>query len=402
MDDRRPYVFKTSDYGKTWTKIVDGIAANDFAHAIREDPVRAGLLYLGTEHGVYVSFNAGESWQPLSLNLPDTQVADITVARDDLVIATHGRSFYVLDNIAVLRQLSQEVASRSAYLFKPTDVIRSLERAAVDYCLAKSTPDLAIEILDGKGEVIRRFEPHKATEGAPGQSAPPAALESSAGIHRIVWDLRYPGPVTFPGIVLRYAEPGQGPVAPPGEYSVRLTANGQTQKQKFRVIRNPKLAGVTDSDLQEQFRLAIQLRDETTHAHRIVIAARSLREQIARKIAAATDTNLKRLAGNISSKLDEIESDIYQVRNRSPRDTLNYPIRLNNQLAVLQRLVDTGDAKPTDQDYAVLRELTSRLDEIRARMEAVLQGDLPELNRRLVELGIQGVSVKQGSTEWRD
>jgi hypothetical protein len=394
MDDRRPYVFKTSDYGKTWTKIIDGIAANDFAHVIREDPFRSGLLYLGTEHGIYVSFNAGAEWQPMSLNLPDTQVADIAVSRDDLAIATHGRSFYVLDNIAVVRQLSQEVAGRSAFLFKPSDVIRSLGRTVIDYRLAKSTPDLAIEILDGTGEVIRRFVPRKGADGATGQSAPLPALESGAGIHRIAWDLRYPGPVTFPGIVLRYAEPGQGPVAPPGEYSVRLTADGKTQVQKFEVIRNPKLTGVTDSDLQEQFHLAIQLRDETSRAHRMVIAVRSIREQITKRVAAAADAEANRLAGNIRSKLDEIEEDIHQVRNRSPRDTLNYPIKLNNQLAVLQRLVDIGDAKPTDQDYAVFRELTTRVDEIRARMDDVLGGDVSQLNRRLVELGIEGISVK--------
>jgi len=299
-----------------------------------------------------------------------------------------------LDNIAALRQLSQEVARRSAYLFKPSDVIRPLGRAVIDYSLARITPDLVIEILDSKGEVIRHFAPRKDADGATGQSAPPLALESGAGIHRIVWDLRYPGPVTFSGIVLRYAEPGQGPVAPPGEYSVRLTADGQTQVQKFEVIRNPKLTGVTDSDLQEQFQLAIQLRDETSRVHRMVIAVRAIREQIIKRVAAAADAEANRLAGDIRSKLDEIEEDIYQVRNRSPRDTLNYPIKLNNQLAVLQRLVDTGDAKPTDQDYAVFRELKNRVGKIRARMDDVLGGDLPRLNRRLAVLGSEIISVK--------
>jgi hypothetical protein len=398
MDDRRPYVFKTHDYGKTWTRIVGGIAGGDFAQAIREDPVRSGLLYLGAEHGMYVSWDDGTDWQPLSLNLPDTQVADIAVEHNDLVIATHGRSFYVLNNIEVLRQLSPAMVSRGAHLFKPANVIRSLNQATISYYLSESTPDLAIEILDSKGEVIRRFPPRADADHPAGQSAAsdksPPALNSTAGIHRVIWDLRYPGPVIFPGIVLRYAEPGQGPVAPPGEYSVRLTAHGEQQVQSFLVERNPRLAGVTDSDLREQFRLAMQIRDQLSHAHRMVIAIRSVKEQMAKRVAAANDPETTQLARDIRSKLDEMEQDIYQVRNRSPRDTLNFPIKLNNQLAVLQRLVDTGDARPTDQDYAAFSELSARVAAIQVRMDEAISGDLPRLNRRLTAVGIEAVSVK--------
>ena len=368
LDDRHPYLFKTHDFGKTWTKIVDGIPGNDFAQAIREDTERRGLLFAGTEHGIYVSYNDGTDWQSLSLNLPDTQVADIAVAHNDLVIATHGRSFYVLDNIGILRQSSPEIANRAAYLFKPAPVIRPINAGVIDYFLSKPAAKVIIEILDDKGQTIRSFDSTaERPEGAavvddPGDgstpSSGPAFPSSKAGTNRFVWDLRYPGPVVFPGIVLRYASPGQGPVAPPGQYSVRLIAGGETQTQPLIIQRDPRLTDVSDADLREQFKLAMRIRDETSRAHKAVIQIRKARET-------ASPT--------LKSKLDEVELDLYQVKNRSPRDTLNYPIKLNNQLAVLQRLVDMGDSRPTDQDYAVFDELTQHLNQILDRLKQILQ-----------------------------
>jgi hypothetical protein len=391
LDDRRPYVFKTHDYGSTWTKIVSGIPENDYAQAVREDPVRRGLLYLGTEHGIYVSFDDGANWQSLSLNLPDTQVADIAVERNDLVIATHGRSFYVLDNIEILRQFTDQVAGSKAYLFAPAPVIRPLRPAVIDYYLPEPASKVAIEILDPRGQAVRSFEsgaaPRPADSGDPEDSgSQPSAAggpPARAGANRFTWDLRYPGPVTFPGIVLRYAVPSQGPMAPPGEYTVRLIANGVTQTQPLTIRRDPRLTSIGDADLQEQFKLAMSIRDETSRAHEAVIRIRSLKTQMEKRSAEAGDSGISQRAALVESKLDEIEGDLYQVKNRSPRDTLNYPIKLNNQLAVLQHLVDTGDALPTDQDYAVFRELTERLDAILSRLDNAIAKDLKEFNDQL-------------------
>jgi len=385
MDDRRSYVFKTHDYGKTWAAIVNGIPANDYAQAIREDPVRRGLLYLGTEHGIYISFDDGANWQSLALNLPDTQVADIAVQPHDLVIATHGRSFYVLDHIDLLRQLTPEVASSKAHLFAPAPVVRPLQPAVVDYYLSAAAPKVVVEILDPAGRVIRSFDSSARgnrrsddeDEGTPGGAAVPS---THAGANRFTWDLRYPGPVTFPGIVLRYASPGQGPVAPPGQYAIRLTANGVTETQPLLIERDPRLTDVTDADLQEQFKVAMEIRDQTSRAHEAVLRIRSLKTQMEKSAADANDPAVSGRATLIKSKLDEIEGDLYQVKNRSPRDTLNYPIKLNNQLAVLQRLVDSGDSRPTDQDYAVFHELTARLEEILGRLDQVTASDLKQLN----------------------
>jgi len=391
LDDRRPYVYKTHDYGKTWTKIVSGIPDNDFAQAIREDTVRRGLLYLGTEHGMYYSFDDGAYWVSLGLNLPDTQVADIAVEKHDLVIATHGRSFYVLDDIDLLRQFTSEVANRKAYLFAPQAALRPLRPAVIDYYLAEAAPKAVLEILDATGRVVRTFD--SIAGGEPPAARGPAALSAKAGTNRFTWDLRYPGAVTFPGIVLRYAVPGEGPLAPPGQYLVRFTANGVTQTQPLVIQRDPQLTNISDADLQEQFKLAIEIRDALSRAHESVIRIRSLDSQMEKSAAEAKDSAISQHAALIKSKLDEIESDLYQVKNRSPRDTLNYPIKLNNQLAVLEHLVGMGDARPADQDYAVFRELSTRLNEILARLDQVTVTDLKQLNDQLAARKLKAITA---------
>ena len=402
MDDRRPYLFKTHDYGKTWTKIVEGIAADDFLQAVREDSVRPGLLYAGTEHGIYVSFDDGAHWRPLTLNLPDTQIADILVEKYDLVIATHGRSFYVLDDIGLLRQLTPELVSAPFHLFDPRPAIRPLKPAVIDYYLSQGNGKVKIEIFDAKSQLIRSFDSAVTpayVSSDPGDGSTPAGPGSPpstrTGSNRFVWDLRYPGAITFPGIVLRYAAPGEGPMAPPGEYSVRLTVNGATQTRRLTIEKDPRLTDVSDADLREQFRLAIEIRDETDRAHRAVLEIRSIREQLKQRAQAANDPSLTERSSQIASKLDEVEQDLYQVRNRSPRDTLNYPIKLNNQLAVLERQVDTGDNRPTDQDYAVLKDLTARLEEILARLKTVESGDLGPFNQSLAGKHIEPVKAAQ-------
>jgi hypothetical protein len=399
MDDRSPYIFRTHDYGKTWAKIVDGMPSTDFVQAVREDPRRAGLLYAGTEHGFYVSFDDGAHWRSLSLNLPDTQVADIAVEKDDLVIATHGRSFYVLDNIGLIRQITPEIASRPAYLFKPRTVIRSVYPATIDYYLSRAAPKVLIEILDAGGQPIQSFDSTARSRLNPGggdeeESRPAAVPSAKAGANRFTWDLRYLGAITFPGIVFRYATPGEGPLAPPGEFRVRLTANGQTLTQPLVIQRDPRLTDVSDSDLQEQFRLATEIRDETGRAHQAVIDIRSIKEQLGQRAQAAGDAAIGGQAANIKSKLDEVEQDLYQVKNRSPRDTLNYPIKLNNQLAVLQRQVDTGSSRPTDQDYAVFEELKTHLNDILARLARILAEDLEKFNAQLQTRKLDPVKTK--------
>jgi photosystem II stability/assembly factor-like uncharacterized protein len=358
LDDLRPLAFRTDDYGSTWTSIVDGIAASDFVHVVREDPARAGLLYAGTEHGVYVSFDRGGHWQSLSLNLPDTPVVDLVVKGDDLVIATHGRSFWVLDDIAMLREWTPAISRSILHLFAPRPAVRGLRAASIDFFLAGTPPKASVEILAPDGTLVRRLD-----------------CTCRPGSNRVTWNLAYPGPVTFPGIVLRYASPREGPTARPGTYAVRVTAGGQTETRPLAVERDPRVPGVSDADLERQFQLALKLRDAESQAHQMVIRIRAIVAQIRdRKLAAGEP---------LAVKLGRLEESLYQVRNRSPRDTLNYPIRLNNQLAVLGRLVNMGDYPPTEQQETVYRELAEKLGQIRDAFETSLAVDLKKLNDAL-------------------
>jgi photosystem II stability/assembly factor-like uncharacterized protein len=397
--DRAPYVYKTTDYGKTWTKIVEGVAAGDFARAIREDKVRKGLLFLGTEKGIYISFDDGARWQSLRLNLPVTPVHDITIKDSDAVIATHGRSFYVLDNISVLRQLDPQVTSSTVHLFAPIDATRSLSRGAtIDYYLKTDADKVTVDILDPQGQVIRTFtgsaEEDKKREAARDQTQPQAEEEEDnprrpqaprvgykAGMNRFTWDLRYAPAKEFPNLIM-WGGSVRGPLAPPAQYSVRLTVGADTQTQSLRVNRHP-LGSATDADLVEQFTLARQINGRVSDANEAVIRIRALKDQIGDRQSKSKDKKLTQAATALATKLTDIEEEIYQYRNRSSQDPLNFPIKLNNKLAALQSIVESGDAKPTDNAYVVFKELSGRLDQQLTRLDGVVKTDVPALNKLL-------------------
>jgi photosystem II stability/assembly factor-like uncharacterized protein len=409
QDDRAPYLFRTHDYGQTWTKIVRGIRADDYVHVVREDTKRAGLLYAGTEHGVYVSFDDGENWQSLALNLPDTQVPDMVVEEHDLVIATHGRSFYLLENIGALRQLTPEVARAPAHLFQPRDAIRSLTQASFDYYLKEPAEKVTIEILDAKGQVIRQFtgvraEEQRREEQAPegprggfGQGGGQTRLTNS-GMTRFTWDLRYPGTTVFPGMIL-WSAGTQGPVAVPGTYQVRLTAGSYQQTRRFAVKLDPRVTQVTQADLQEQFDLAMKIRDKTSEANNAVILIRELKQQAKERAGKVSDAQLAAAAEALARKLGEVEEEIYQVRNQSNQDPLNFPIKLNNRLAALRRSVETGDARPTSAAYVVFKELSAELDAQTAKLNGLLKTELAAFNALLAEKNLE--PVRSGAEKGR-
>jgi photosystem II stability/assembly factor-like uncharacterized protein len=367
LDDRQPYIFRTHDYGKTWTKIVTGIPAGDYVHVAREDPARKGLLYAGTEHGIYVSFDDGGHWQSLRLELPDTQVSDLVLKADDLVIATHGRSFWVLDRIALLRQLIPSVTTEPLHLFKPDPAVRSFRPAMFDYYLQKEAQKVTIDILDASGKVVRSFtgsdeEEKKAKKAAdedsdfgPPKPPPPAR---KAGTNRFTWDLRYTGATVFEGEIMWGARAEQGPLAVPGRYQVRITADGVSQTQPLELKLDPR-HHVTLEDLQKQFDLAIKIRDEVSLCDEMVIAIRKAKNDPA-------------ASANLRDNLSTLEEEIYQVRNRANEDPLNFPIKINNQIAALARTVETGDDPPTAQDYEVYKLLTGRLATIKTKYDATL------------------------------
>jgi len=410
QDDFKPYVFRTDDYGETWTPIVNGVGPNDFARAIREDVKRAKLLYLGTEHGIYLSFDDGANWQSLRQNLADTPVHDIAVEDHDLVLATHGRGFYVMDNISPLRQGGLPTTS-NFQLYKPEDALRGLDRTvAVDYYLKQPAQKITMEFLDAQGKAIRTFTgtPADAERKPPapgdddGPRRPPEPHPAvSAGLHRLTWDMRYPGATDFPGLIM-WAASSRGPLAPPGAYQVRVTADSEAATQAFAIKREPRLLkDVTDQDLQEEFDLAMKVRDKSSQANEAVLLARGIKAQIEdrKKKLDAKSAPVAKALDDFAAALSAIEGEIYQVKLQSSQDPLNFPIKLNNKIAALQGVIESADVRPTEQAYSVFRTLSNALDEQLGKMDATSKARMPPVNQLLLRLKLDPIKAEPLKTE---
>ena len=393
MDDQRPYVYRTADFGKTWTALVDGIAPTHFARQVREDPKKRGLLYLGTEHGVYVSFDDGARWQTLQLNLPDVSVQGVQVAEHDLVIGTHGRGFYVLDDISILRQATASLTTEALHLFDPRDALRGRDGTLrIDYYLARDADLVTVELLDAQGQVIRSMKgdaKEKPREMTAEEKliemflGPTPRVTFKKGLNRLTWDLRYEGSVVFPGMIMWAAAPQRGPTAPPGTYAVRVTANGLTQTQGFTIGLDPRLTGVTEADLHEQFRFAMQIREKVSEANGAVVQVRSIRDQVKErmeKVPPRRRAEIQKLVDALMVPLTTVEEEVYQVKLHAFEDPLNYPIKLNNKIAALAGVVASADARPTDQSYEVYKRLSGQLDAQLESLRAALAKELPRVN----------------------
>ncbi|HEV2642909.1 MAG TPA: hypothetical protein VGT98_09390, partial [Candidatus Elarobacter sp.] len=423
LDDRAPYVYATHDWGRTWTKIVTGIAATDYAHVVREDPARAGLLYAGTEHGIHVSWDDGAHWRSLALNLPDVQVSDLVVEANDLVIATHGRSMYVLDDVAPIREMNTSVASAPLHVFAPKVATRRVDDAVIQYSLARQADTVRIDILDRAGRVVRTFTgggPARSdsarakgdSASATGAAAKPDTIitptgcetprrrggrgarpTGAAGLNRFTWDLRYPGATTFECNIIWSGSPETGPLAVPGQYQIRVTAAGTSVTRPLTVRMDPRLHGVTAADLQQQFDLAMKIRDAVSAADTAVIRIRHVRSAIANRVAKANAPELTSAGNAVSAKLLAIEEELYQVRNRSGQDPLNFPIKLNNRLAALESHVESGEARPTASAYVVFKKLSADLAAVLARLDTVMRGDVPAFSQLAVHHGLDEITT---------
>ena len=388
MGDRAPHIWKTHDSGKIWKRIVNGIRADDFVHAIREDPQRAGLLYAGTEHGVYVSFDEGDHWKSLSLNLPDVQVPDLVVEGRDLVIATHGRSFYVLDDLSPLRQMARGQSRPAVHLFKPSDAVRRVYTANIDFYLESVTDPFRLEVLDGKGALVRELR----VRGAGSRNQPSARQGRGrqrgggsgvkAGLNRLRWDLRCPGATVFEGMILESSNPSNGPWAPPGQYVVKLTLGDQSWTQSLTVLKDPRLGQVTQQDLEEQFTLAMKVRDRVSAANEAVILIRKLKTQMDDDRITG-EPELQKPLAELKNRLSLVEAQLYQVKNQSPKDKIAFPIQLNDRLAGLFALVQEADGAPNRAHYEVFEQLSSELDGHLAELDQLLENDLAAVNKRL-------------------
>jgi photosystem II stability/assembly factor-like uncharacterized protein len=402
-NDRQPYVWKTEDYGESWSRITGGLPGDDFVRAVREDPERPGLLYAASERTVYTSWNDGDSWQPLTLNLPTVQVADLAVKEDDLLIATHGRSFWVLHGIGHLRELSPEVRGAEAWLFTPADAVRAVDPGVeVAYYLAREAQEVRVEFLDGSAKVVRSFvssgaQPAAAGEAASGergrQGDPSPSVRSGLQLFR--WDLRLPGYTEFQGRIF-WAAGNAGPVVVPGRYTVRLLVDDrEVGTRAFHVLMDPRVRGVSQADLEARFQLAVRIRDRVSDANHAVVLIRDVKTQIDARLESSQDARLVAAGRGVQEALSRVEGEIYQVRNRSSQDPLNFPIKLNNKLAALLGGVESSENRPTDQSHAVFERLSGLLQAELDRLETVLARDLAELNRRLRDAGIDPVEVRR-------
>jgi len=425
LDDFKPYLFKTSDYGKTWKKITSGIPAGAFTRVVREDPNRRGLLYAGTETGLHVSFDDGDNWQSLQLNLPVVPITDLVIHKreKDLVAATQGRSFWVLDDTTVLHQMA-DASKAEAYLFKPEDSYRMpggggfLPRGAtvgqnpaagvVIYYYMKSKPssDVSLEILDSSGKPVKKFT-SKAPDSkeAPAQPSEeegiggrggPTRSPAETGLNRFVWDLRYPDATRFPGMVLWSGET-RGPRAAPGTYQVKLTVDGKTMIQSFDVRKDPRLA-TTQDEFAKQFELLTRIRDKFNETSDAVLQIRDVRKQIDditnRTKDQPSGKAIADAARALKAKLTAVEEELYQTKNQSSQDPLNYPIRLNNKLASLAGVVAEADAAPTDQAFVVYSELAARIDDQLRKLAEVMRTDLPAFNKLVRDQDVPAVILK--------
>ena len=343
-----------------------------------------------------MSFDDGANWQSLQQNLPDTPVHDLAVEQRDLVIATHGRGFYVMDKIGPLRQGGLQTTSNT-HLYKPEDALRGLDRAvAVDYYLKQPAQKVTLEFLDAQGRAIRTFtgtpadaeqqkSPQPAADDEGFRRPPDPHPVVTAGLHRLNWDMRYPGATEFPGLIM-WAATTRGPQAPPGTYQVRIDADGQTATQSFAIRREPHvLASVSDQDLQEQFDLAMKVRDKASQANEAVLLIRGIKQQVGDRRSKLGDkaANVKRTLDDFENTLSAVESEIYQVKLQSSQDPLNFPIKLNNKIAALEGVIESADVRPTEQTYSVFRTLSNRLDEQIARLDAAVKTRMPQVNQQL-------------------
>ncbi len=402
-NDRAPYVWKTSDYGATWTKIVDGIPGNDFVRTIREDPKRAGLLYAGSESSVYVSWDDGAHWSPLGMNLPNVQVADLVVEENDLVIGTHGRGLWVMRDITPLREMSPRVAQASVHLFKPIDAYRGVDDGVLVRYYLREDSDVKLEFMDQRGTVIQTFEGDATVEksnpmqgrrprfGGGGRSAGPSG---KAGANTFQWDLRYSGYVDFEGMIF-WSGSNQGPVILPGQYTVRLTTGADSQEQTFAVKLDPRNEAVTMADLRAQLDLALQVRDKVTEANEAVIRIRAIKGEVTDRQGKTDNSEIHEQGDVVKDKLLGVESEIYQVKNQSRQDPLNFPIKINNKLAALLNGVADGDFPPTEQSRVVFDRLQGLLQEEMVRLQLIIDQDLARLNELLRENGLDPIEVSK-------
>jgi photosystem II stability/assembly factor-like uncharacterized protein len=425
FDDFNPYIYKTHDFGKSWTKISTGIPEGSYVHAVREDPKRKGLLFAGTETGVFVSFDDGAHWQSLKLNMPTTPIHDLVIHGNDLGVATHGRAFWVLDDISPLRALNQEIAAADAYLFPPAPAMRFRggrgRRAPNEadnppagailyyYLKVEAAESIRLEILDPQKNVIRHYSSRQLKKEEPAEEgdeegeaiAPEEVLPAGAGMHRFVWDLRYQMPPLVGKAIWDMGKPGT-PLALPGTYEVRLTAGGKTLSAPIEVQADPRV-NVSRTDLEQQLALWLKTRDLLGEIHRAVLDIRAVRPQLTslrKHLIASADDKQKALAADVDGirkRMDTVEAELIEVKAKSSEDMCNYPTKLHNKVAWLMSSIGGGDSAPTAAEHEFFEEKRREADAQINAWKKLLDEDVAALNQKIRAEGIPVIQAPPSS-----
>ncbi len=430
LDDLRPHIYRTHDGGSTWQRITNGIPDGTIVNVVREDPVRKGLLYAGTEQAVYVSFDDGEHWQPLRLNMPATSIRDLVVKDDDLVVGTHGRGFWILDNVTPLRQINNQVAAAEAHLFKPQltyRVRRSLntdtpippeepmgqnppDGALIDYHLKSDAGEVTLEILDTQNRLVRRYSSRDQPDVIDARTQayptywfrPPRVLSAKAGMQRWAWDLRYPPPAGFPRsypmTAIYHDTPPQpvGPTVLPGDYTVKLTVDGKSFTQPLTIRMDPRVT-TAPAGIAKMHEVALRCYDNIGHIRATQAGIRHLREQLK-----TTKAQAERAGANaLVSAIAELDKKAAAIEGRSGGlDAFGGSSRepglagLSFNFLSLMNLVEGADVAPTTQAVAASDELQQKLTEQITRWNEIKNSEVKSLNQQLRQSGLPAISFQ--------
>ena len=424
-DDLGVYIYKTSDYGVTWTRLGSGIPDGAFVRAVREDPKKKGLLYAGTERGIYVSFDDGAHWRSLQLNLPNTPVHDLVIKNDDLVVATHGRAFWILDDVTPLRQFADSVASEDMHLYQPATAYRihsgegplrnvfngkNPPNGAVIYYHFKKAPkekeEVKLEILDAAGSVIRSYSSNRAEPleepRDPEDKKPEKQIKVEDGLNRFVWDLHYEEAHRVPNYYLwEYGEGAHGPLAVPGKYQVRLTANGKSQTAAFEVKIDPRVT-VSQADLEKQFKLQMDIQEELNRVYDAVNQIQDVREQLdgLKKRIGPSDTALLSGITTLDAKLIAVREPLINFQISASEDSLAYVPGIDGRLAFLSmNIAGFADSAPTEAEYQEFDRLKKQTGELLAHWEQVEKVDIGNFQKLAAEQNVHPIYVPNIKSE---
>ena len=402
--DFKPYLYKTSDYGKTWSIITNGIKSEHFTRVLRADPEKKGILYAGTESGMYVSFDDGNSWNSFQLNLPIVPITDLTIKENSLIVATQGRSIWVLDDLTVLHQIDQNTVNKEINLFKPKTSYRTRGRGGketltegtnlpngviVHFNVKNFSPDkdeLSIHFKEQDGTIIKTYKSNDEID----------KLEIKSGGNTFVWNTLYEGAEILDSMIF-WSASFSGAKAVPGKYKVVLEKNGESQEQEFEILPDPR-SEVSISQMRLQFDFVNKVNATVDNAHKAIKNIRQIRKKLEEFDSNFSENgsviNLVEKAKLLNSSLTEIEKALYQTKNRSRQDPLNFPIKLTNKLGHLNSLVTSNDFPPTNQDELVRKELTAEVENHILKYQKLVSQDLKYFNEEFASLNLDYLTVK--------